>query len=156
VKPNNNKRSSSTPDTKVEVTGGEIDVKEESGYYDAYKGFATNLRVWFIAYGIGAPAVLLSNENSWATIVDSGQGKKLAILFFIGVGIQVFATLLYKAAMWYLYMTELGHIKKDSKKYRVSNFFASNYIVESVFDTATFLLFGWASFIVIKIIVDSI
>ena len=67
------KNSKEPPDTKVEVTGGELEVKEEKGFYEAYKGFANNLRTWFLAYGIGAPVVLLSNEDSWSLISNSGS-----------------------------------------------------------------------------------
>lgn len=105
--------SSGVPDTKVEITGGELDVKEESGFYTAYSGFASNLRIWFIAYGIGAPVVLLSNETAWSTVVDSGLGKRLAYFYFIGVAVQIFAALIYKTAMWYLY---IGELKKSFRK----------------------------------------
>ncbi len=141
------------PDTAIEITGGEIDVREESGYYDAYKGFANNLRIWFIAYGIGAPVFLLSNETGWAAIASSGNGKFLSILFLGGVATQILAALIYKTSMWYLYMGELGHISKESKTYKIAEVFSSGYWIEFIFDLITILLFGLASVLAANVIV---
>ena len=65
--------SSSTPDQR-----------EETGYYHAYAEFAKTLRTWFIAYGIGAPALVLSNKDLWNTVKGSGNLIYIAALFLLG------------------------------------------------------------------------
>ena len=37
-----------------------VDVRrEETGYVDNYLSFARTLRTWFVAYGIGAPVLIV-------------------------------------------------------------------------------------------------
>lgn len=45
---------------------------QECGFYEAYVGFARALRVGFIAYGIGGPAVFLTNEAAASKLIASG------------------------------------------------------------------------------------
>jgi hypothetical protein len=47
---------------------------QESGFYEAYVGFARTLSVWLIAYGIGGPAIFLTNEAA-GTLFSSGWKK---------------------------------------------------------------------------------
>lgn len=148
--------NSKEPDTTVEVSGGEIDVKEESGFYEAYAGFANNLRIWLLAYGIGAPVVLLSNEHAWKAIVDSEQGKFLAILFFAGVALQIIAAVMYKTAMWFLYMGELKKSYRKTKMYKAADYLSENYLIESGIDVATIVIFGVASFNVVRAITTTL
>ena len=44
--------------------------KQDGGSHEAYVGFARSVRVWFIAYGIGAPVLFLTNKEASGT---SGQ-----------------------------------------------------------------------------------
>lgn len=46
--------------------------KEETGFYEAYAGFARNLRIWFVAYGIGGPVLFLTNSEVWQKVSESG------------------------------------------------------------------------------------
>jgi hypothetical protein len=137
------RRSSSTTAPDAE--------REESGFYEAYAGFARALRVWFIAYGIGGPAVFLTNEAAGKKLFASGQGAVVAYAFLGGVTVQIALALLFKSAMWYLYIGEFNAQSKASALYKASDWLSESYWVEFVGDLATLVLFGLATLGVLKI-----
>ncbi len=126
--------------------------KEEKNFYDAYVGLSRNLRVWFIAYGIGGPVLFLSNNEVWQKISASEEGKLICFLFLSGVSIQLIGTLLYKTAMWYLYTGELHKDFKKRFRYKVSDFLSECYCLEFLFDLGTLITFGWATYKVFRVL----
>ena len=151
--------SNSSPpevDQTVEVAGGEIDVKEESGFYEAYSGFANNRRTWFIAYGIGAPVLLISQDAAWAALRGSEVGAIAAYFFLAGVALQIVAALIYKTAMWYLYVGELKPKFRHALRYKVADFFSENYLIEVAFDVATLALFSLATLGIVRVITNAL
>lgn len=78
--------------------------KDDPNFYEPYAEFAKNLRVWFIAYGIGGPALFLSNESAQKTFLASSHAKFIAYTFLSGVAVQIFMVMMYKTAMWYLHV----------------------------------------------------
>jgi hypothetical protein len=125
--------------------------REESGFYEAYVGFARTLRVWFIAYGIGGPTVFLTNEAAGTRLFASGQGGVVAYAFLGGVAVQIALALLYKTAMWYLYIGAFNLKTKASGLYKASDWLSESYWVELVGDLLTLTLFGGATLRVLRI-----
>ncbi len=123
----------------------------EKGFYEAYAGFARNVRTWFIAYGIGAPVLFVSNPEAWRTISGSGDGRTIAYLFLAGVAVQIAVAILYKTAMWYLYVSELDHHQARGWRYRFSDWVSESYLLEMAFDSATLVLFGVATAKVLRL-----
>lgn len=127
------------------ATESKADGHDEGGYYEAYVGFARELRVWFLAYGIGGPVVFLSHETALARLLSSGAGQAVAYAFLAGVAVQVVLALLYKSAMWYLYMGELDGEIKSSGLYRMANAISASYWLELLGDLVTLVLFAGAT-----------
>jgi len=123
--------------------------REESGYYEPYADYHRNVRLWFLAYGIGAPVLLAQVDGALTALRSSGVLKLATALFLAGVAIQVVAALLYKTAMWYLYMDELGHIAETSFRVRVSCWLSAAYWFEALLDVATLACFGIATWCVV-------
>ena len=73
---------------------------EREEYFKAYEEYSKVLRTWFVAYGIGGPVLLLTNQTLAKAIKASGQGKSLAALFLAGVALQVVLAALNKFSMW--------------------------------------------------------
>jgi hypothetical protein len=46
------------------VSDQHVEAKEEKGYYEPYTYFARILRTWFVAYGIGVPAFLMTSKSA--------------------------------------------------------------------------------------------
>jgi hypothetical protein len=125
--------------------------KTESGYYEPYADYHRNLRLWFLAYGIGMPVFLTQVPEAISALKTSGALRMVMALFLAGVIVQVFTALLYKTAMWYLYVEELGDISGRSKRVRVSNWLSEAYWLEALFDATTLLCFGYATWCVIQV-----
>lgn len=124
--------------------------KQEKGFYEAYAGFARTLRTWLIAYGVGAPVVFLSNEAIWSSVVNANKVRLVAWAFLIGVSIQVFTAILYKTAMWYLYMGEDNDAFRKTTRYKVSDWLSECYVLESILDLASIVLFAYATFVTVN------
>jgi len=121
------------------------DEEEDSGFYEAYAGFARALRTWFIAYGIGGPVIFLTNEAAAKILLASGAARTVAYCFLLGVALQIVTALSYKSAMWHLYMGELDPEKKSRRLYKASDWLTQQYWLEVILDIGTLGLFGWAT-----------
>ncbi len=140
-------------DQTVHVAGGDIDVKQESGFYEAYSDFARNVRTWFIAYGIGGPVLFASSDSVWPSLRDSGLGPGVVYLFLFGVALQIIGALIYKSAMWYLYVGELQPAFQKTRRYKVADWLSENYLIEAGIDVVTLVLFGLATLVTLKVLV---
>lgn len=121
---------------------GQQDMSKQSEYYEPYKGFASSLRAWFIAYGIGAPILFLSNDSTRAAISNYEYNHALVLLFLSGVLLQAVEALLYKHAMWHLYMGEEKDSYKNSTLYKLSDKISEAYLLGVFFDIATVIVYG--------------
>ncbi len=127
--------------------------REEADFYAPYGEFARNLRTWFIAYGVGAPALFIAQPELLSAVVASGSGRLLASLFLSGVAVQILVAIMYKGAMWYLYMGELDASVKAKKRYKVADWLSEAFWLELLFDLVTLVLFGVATALALEVIV---
>ena len=117
----------------------------ETGFYEAYAGFAKTLRTWLVAYGIGVP-VLFASQATFATILREKDAAVCIIcLFLFGVTLQVVAALLFKATMWYLYFGELYSDFQSTRRHRVSDWLSEQLWLEMCFDIGSVVMFAWAT-----------
>lgn len=120
--------------------------KTDGGFFEGYASFAGVLRTWLIAYGIGGPVLLVTNEKVSEKLSASGLSLDIALLFLIGVGLQVIVALLYKGAMWYLYIGEEVSKKiQKTKCYRISSWLSEAFWLEMMFDLGSIVLFTIAT-----------
>ena len=127
--------------------------KDETGYATSYVEFAKTLRTWFVAYGIGAPVLVLSQDSLRAKLGMNSTARMLAVEFLGGVALQIIAALTYKIAMWYLYIGELDSGFRTTHRYRWSDRISVALWLELLFDFGTLSLFGWATLQMLKIFV---
>lgn len=130
-----------------EVPKQELERRGDSGFYQPYAEFAKNLRVWLIAYGIGAPALILANTPAWDAVRSSGYLACIGALFLSGVALQIIQSLLYKHAMWHLYCGELDEGHKQSCWHKAAEWLSGAYVLELAFDIGTIILFAVATWI---------
>jgi hypothetical protein len=123
-------------------------------YFECYAEFAKTLRTWFIAYGIGAPILFLSNDTLWGIIKSSDHIRLIGLLFLAGVFIQVLEALLYKNAMWYLYKGEDNPEMKNKAPYKILYNITECYLLEVVLDMLTLICFLIATWNVICILIQ--
>jgi hypothetical protein len=118
---------------------------EETGFGTAYVEFARTLRTWFVAYGVGAPVLVLSQDTLATKVAAAGSGRAIAVAFLLGAALQILQAILYKIAMWYLYMAQLYPERRDSPAVKRSEAIAEALWLELAFDGLTLLAFGWAT-----------
>jgi hypothetical protein len=143
-------RTTSAPPT---VSDPPPQPRQETGFYSAYAEFAKNLRLWFLAYGIGATAIFVTNESAGRRLLSSGVAELVIYLFLGGVALQVFLALLYKTAMWHLYMGEFEAEFKAKWWYKRSEHISDSYSIELACDLATIGCFGAATYLLVKVFI---
>ena len=114
-------------------------------YLEAYAEHARILRTWLVAFGIGAPVLLVTNESVSKAIKSSGHGKLIASCFLLGVASQVVLAALNKASMWGLYYGEENQSFKTGCSYRLAYWFSESFWIDLLVDIATLALFGVAT-----------
>lgn len=127
--------------------------RQETGFYSAYAEFAKNLRVWFLAYGIGATAIFVTNEGAGKRLLSSAVAEPVIYLFLGGVAVQILLALLYKSAMWHLYMGELDPEHQKTWWHEKSERLSDSYAIELTCDIATIGCFGGATFLLAKVFI---
>ena len=140
-------------DAKVLAPGAQPPTeRDETGFYEPYAGFARVLRTWLVAYGIGAPVLFLSQAAVIEALRAAHVARRVAIVFLLGVAVQVVGALMYKSTMWYLYLGELS--KKDQEKwyYKLCEWISVAYWLELSIDISTIVLFGWATWRVMAVL----
>jgi len=127
-----------------------MDKRQEFG--DAFSRYERLLRNWFIAYGIGAPILLLTQNSLRDKFLASPDRWCIGILFLIGIAFQVFENWLYKMTTWYQYRGEAHPELKKTRTYRFSVGVENRYWIDVGFDLVTFILFFFATYKVFSII----
>jgi hypothetical protein len=138
---------------KEKIMSSPASAKE--AFYKSYSEFSKTLRTWFVAYGIGGPIVLLSNNAAWGWLVKSGRISLIGLLFLMGGVLQVIGALLNKHAMWYLYIGEERSEAKNKYSYKISDTYSNQGWIDVVIDIATLILFGWATWLAFSIIMSA-
>ena len=114
-------------------------------YFRAYQEYSKVLRTGLVAYGIGAPVLLLTNEALAKAIKASGEASTLAVLFLIGGSLQVILAAVNKASMWGIYYAEIAETFKHTRRYKSAHWFSEHFWIDFVIDVITLLSFGIAT-----------
>ena len=122
-------------------------------YFKPYEEYSKVLRTWFVAFGIGAPVLLLTNERIAEAIKASGEARGVVSLFLLGVGLQVLIAALNKASMWSLYYGEVQNSFKGFIRYKVAYWFSEQFWIDFLVDASTMICFGVATFSAYEILV---
>src|SRR5690606_22124486 len=115
-----------------------------------YSEFAKTLRTWFVAYGIGAPALLVTTGDLWERLVQAHGARRVMALFLVGVGAQVVQAFTYKTCMWYLYLAELKPKLIETRRHRACVTISETFGIELLFDFATLGAFALATWILFR------
>jgi hypothetical protein len=66
------------------------DQKVAASSFSAYSEYNKTLRTWLVAFGIGGPALFMTNDGIAKRLVATGELRMVVVLFLIGAGVQVF------------------------------------------------------------------
>ena len=121
------------------------DSDKASDLFDDYDEFAKVLRTWFVAYGIGGPVLLLTNETVRLKLAASGHARCIASAFLIGVGLQVLLALFNKTALWLCYRAEREPRLRQKIVYRAAEWFVYEFWIDFLADLSSFGVLAWAT-----------
>jgi hypothetical protein len=125
----------------------------EHFYYQEYSEYAKNVRIWLVAYGVGGPALILTQPSLYNRIWSSGHAHYIALAFLIGVAVQVLTALLYKAAAWHLYYTKELH---RGATRRWAELVERWYWIDVTADIVTLALFIYSTVCVLQVLPSTI
>jgi hypothetical protein len=74
-------------------------------------------------------ALIRSHNEAGKRLFASGQGGVVAYAFLTGVAVQIALALLYKTAMWYLYIGEFNPKTRASTLYKASDWLSPFHCV---------------------------
>lgn len=117
------------------------------GYFAAYSEHSNLLRSWLVLYGIGGPVLILSQDKLWGILVASKHIQCVAILFLLGVFIQVFLAALNKLVMWACYYGEMVPSYKSSRRYKWASNLSELYLIDFICDVFAMSAFSWATYL---------
>ena len=107
----------------------------------AYEEYSKTLRTWFVAYGIGAPVLFLTNDSLAGKLLMSKSASLIAGLFLGGVAAQVFLAALNKTVMWACYYGAVTPSYQSKGRYRFAGWISEQYAIDFLLDLATVALF---------------
>lgn len=119
--------------------------EDATEYLRSYQNFASTMRAWLIAYGIGAPVLFATQGAFECVFANSLAAKPLIYMYLSGVGIQIVSALSFKASMWYIFWGALKSEFKNTWRYRISDWLSEQLWVEIGLDISTIGLFGLAT-----------
>jgi hypothetical protein len=122
---------------------------DREGFYRVYEEYAKSLRTWFVGYGIGGPVLILTQDKVKQVVVDSGEARFIAILFLLGVGFQIFLSLLNKWINWGVYAYSESKRMSESKRFRFCSAVSEKEYIDIGLDVGSFLAFGLATWKVV-------
>jgi hypothetical protein len=117
---------------------------DPAGSYASYLEYNKILRTWFVAFGVGGPALFLVNKEVAERLVKLGELRLVAILFLSGAATQVFGALLNKFANWYVYSAALDTEQSDHWKYAFAHWLIDQFWVDVLLDLITIVCYGAA------------
>ena len=118
----------------------------EKDFHEGYGEFAKTLRTWFIAYGIGAPVLLLSQDELFKRVAETQKVEWVAGWFLVGVSAQVMQAFLFKVAMWYLHIGEQDSEFKTTLRYKASDWISEAFWFEILLDMLSIVSFSSATY----------
>lgn len=133
-------------------TRSEADDRSDS--FEAYLEYNRVLRTWFVAFGVGGPALFLVNDTVAKRLVAEGELQLIVLLFLVGAGAQVVGALINKVANWYDYYSALDE-NPQRWIYRASKWLVHQFWMDAVLDVLTIGFFGYAAWILLTVFANS-
>jgi hypothetical protein len=130
---------------------GKNEEDDGSDGFKAYLEYNRVLRTWFVAFGIGGPALFIVNETIGQKLVSAGQLRLVVSLFLLGAAVQVLGALLNKIANWYVYIGTIDADVKGSRRQRFADWLISQFWIDITIDVISICSFGAAAWFLLTV-----
>ena len=118
--------------------------KIAAGSFAAYSEYNKTLRTWLVAFGIGGPALFMTNDTVAKRLATVGTLKMVVALFLVGAGVQVLGALLNKACNWYVYQAYSPDGVQGTWRHQCSEWLTSHFWIDVSLDLVSISVFGCA------------
>ncbi len=105
----------------------------------------TTLRAWFIAFGVGAPALVLTNEKLYSLLLASGRLDTMMASFLVGVGAQILEAWLNRFLNLVIHLGERDPAFASRRVARVAAVISRQIWIDALLDLLTIGALGYAS-----------
>lgn len=120
-------------------------------HYDAYNGYAKDLRTWLIAYGVGISLLILGNKEVIQSLTGNDLLKPILIMGLIyGICAQITLAAINKYANWLIYYTEENSIGGWRKSF--PNWISNQIWIDMTIDFTATLAFASSTLALLRII----
>jgi hypothetical protein len=134
-----------TPSTAAVGRTSGSSVLDGKNELSAYLEYNKILRSWFVAFGVGGPALFLINPAVGERLVKSGELSLVSALFLAGTACQVFGALINKITNWYVYRGADDVNYRKKRRYAFSHWLVHQFWLDVALDLATVVTFGIAT-----------
>jgi hypothetical protein len=121
------------------------DQEPSTEYFKTYFEYNKVLRTWFVAFGVGGPALFLVNEKVAERLAQFGLLREVAALFLIGAAAQIAGALLNKVTNWYSYIVEYAPEYRGTWRLSFSRWYGHQFWIDILIDLTTIVCFGLAA-----------
>ena len=119
------------------------------GYYGNYQEYNKLLRTWFVAFGIGGPALLYSKPELLQDLSETDRSR-IVWAFLLGSAIQVLLALINKIVSWVEHHYQLKRAKNltlgRNLIERICISLDTQFWIDVLFDLISAALFAYAMF----------
>jgi hypothetical protein len=127
------------------------DEEDGANNFPTYLEYNRILRTWFVAFGIGGPALFLANASIAVRLSDTGNLQCVASLFLVGALAQVLGALTNKFANWIIYYGEADQAFQASQRYRLALWVSQQFWIDIALDLLTVVTFAWAVWLMLTV-----
>ena len=140
-------------ESKSRGSGDTPATEEDDGSdgFSAYLEYNRVLRTWFVAFGVGGPALFLVNDKLATSLAAADQLRLVVFLFLAGATAQVLGALLNKIANWYVYICAIDPSLKGSRRQRFADWLIAQFWIDVAIDVATIASFGAAAWFLMTV-----
>lgn len=143
------------PNRPPSLSETEEGTSDDNDSFNAYLEYNKVLRTWFVAFGIGGPALFLTNEKLATSLGRAHCLRTVCILFVIGAASQILGALVNKVANYYIYYSTVDPKFEETWQYRASDWVVRQFWFDISIDALTGVVFVCAAWRVLEAFVAS-
>jgi len=110
--------------------------EKAQGYFEQYWRYASTLRAWFIAYGVGVAALFIYKAEVFGNFPTETK-VKIVRYFLFGLGFQVLLAMINKITNYYVYCGKEEPTLQKAWRYWASNWVSERFEIDIALDLLT-------------------
>jgi hypothetical protein len=126
------------------MSAGAASDKVASNSFAAYAEYNKLLRTWFVTFGVGGAALLLTNDTIATKLATRELLRPVVLSLFVGSAAQVLLALINKTANWFVYEAYVPGGKRGTKRLRCAEW-PGSYWIDLALDLLSVATFCYAS-----------